>query len=230
MKNLLSKGTTNVKTAKNELPTFILYMSPSTANSKGINVCPNSSKGCVASCLFTAGMGVFSNVISARTAKTDYYLNDRQKFSEQLVKELAKINKKGVKTAIRLNGTSDLDLHSIIGNRTNLNVFTEFTNLEFYDYTKIIGKVRKYVDTPNYTITYSRSEDNEAQCIEVLNEKLCNVAVVFDDKKPLPKTWQGFEVIDGDLADDLMLKNKGIVIGLKAKGKAKKDTTGFVVR
>jgi hypothetical protein len=54
-----------------------------------------------------------------------------------------------------------------------------------------------------------------------------NVAVVFD----LPPTeWRGLEVVNGDLHDFRYLDRKGVVVGLKAKGKARKDTSGFVVQ
>jgi hypothetical protein len=35
-------------------------------------------------------------------------------------------------------------------------------------------------------------------------------------------------VINGDESDLRFLDPKGVIVGLKAKGKAKKDTTGFV--
>ena len=54
-----------------------------------------------------------------------------------------------------------------------------------------------------------------------------NVAVVF--RSVLPKTWKGFEVIDGDKTDTRFLDKSGVVVGLTAKGKGKKDKTGFVV-
>ena len=112
-KNLLSKGNSNAKTAKNDQETYILYLAPFNQNSKGINICPKASKGCAASCLFTAGRGSFSNVIKARQNKTEYYLQDKKAFINQLASELIKIDKKASKnnkqTLIRLNGTSDLD-------------------------------------------------------------------------------------------------------------------------
>ena len=85
-KTLLSKGNTNAKTSKNAVETYILYLSPYTQNSKKINVCPKASKGCAAACLFTAGRGRMSNVQSSRMNKTEYYLNDKSKFINQLAK------------------------------------------------------------------------------------------------------------------------------------------------
>jgi len=77
-----------------------------------------------------------------------------------------------------------------------------------------------------YMVTFSRSEDNEEEAIEVLKRGGV-VAVVFTE---LPTRWHGFTVIDGDRRDDLMLDiGNGIVLGLKAKGKARYDKSGFVV-
>jgi hypothetical protein len=230
---LLSKGDSNAKTAKNFLETHILYLSPFTKNARSINVCPWASNGCVFACLDTAGMGIFSNVQEARINKTNYYLFDKTNFSLQLVKELRNINKRaqktGQKVAIRLNGTSDLDFIAILKNRTNVDIIEEFPNLEYYDYTKSLAKAQKYANSDRYTLTFSRSETNEADCIQALKLGF-NVSVVFDHKKQLPTEFLGRPVIDGDEADDLMITNRGVILGLKAKGRAKKDTTGFVVR
>ena len=61
---------------------------------------------------------------------------------------------------------------------------------------------------------------------------MCNVAVVFRDK--IPKSYKGYEVIDGDDSDLRFLDKfksweTGGIVGLKAKGPAKKDKSGFVV-
>ena len=54
-----------------------------------------------------------------------------------------------------------------------------------------------------------------------------NVSVVFN--RELPSTYRGFKVVDGDITDVEMMKYNGVILGLKAKGDAKKDKTGFVV-
>lgn len=224
---LLAKGSTNAKTAKNELPTYIMYLAPFTTAGHA-NVCTEATDGCTQACLFTAGMGAFSNVMNARIAKTEFYFTKRNEFCNQLYSELGRISSKGIKSAVRLNGTSDLDFVGILKNRIGLDIL-KLPNLHFYDYTKHLGKALKYKNLPNYTVTFSRSETNEQECLQALSQGI-NVAVVFDHRKPLPATYLGYPVIDGDAADDLMLTHKGVILGLKAKGKAKKDTTGFVVR
>ena len=232
VKNLLSKGSTNTKTSKNSIETYILYLAPHTQNSKKINICPRASKGCAAACLFSAGRGKFSNVIASRTNKTEYYLTDKKVFINQLSKELIKIAAKAIKQnkkiAIRLNGTSDQDFISLIKKYNNLDLLNsdQFKNLVFYDYTAILGKIKKYINT-NYKLTLSRKEDNEKEILEAL--KLGgNVAAVFRDD--LPTKYKGYTVVNGDSSDLEMIYNKNVILGLKAKGEAKKDTTGFVIQ
>jgi len=228
-KNLLSKGSTNSKTAKNDNDTYILYLAPYNQNSKGISICPKASKGCAAACLFSAGRGAFSNVINARKNKTEYYLNDKKAFINQLASELIKIDKKASKntnqTLIRLNGTSDLDFIFLLKKYANFDI-SNYKNLHFYDYTKILGKVKKYSNNKNYTLTFSRAEDNEEDIFKAVQYG-ANVSAVF--KGELPQTYKGIPVIDGDKTDNEMLKYKGFILGLKAKGKARTDKSGFVI-
>lgn len=228
-KNLLSKGTSNTKTAKNNLKTYILYLAPYNQNSKGINICPKASKGCAAACLFTAGRGRFDSVKNARINRTEYYLHDKERFMLQLAGELVKINKAAIKkgelVAIRLNGTSDLDFIYLLQKYAQLDAFS-LKNLVYYDYTKILGKVKKYKDQPRYVLTFSRAEDNHSEAIEAL--KLgANISAVFNG--PIPSEYKGAPVVDGDKSDIIMLYNKGAVLALQAKGAAKKDNSGFVI-
>ena len=228
--NLLSQGNTNSKTAKNSLKTFILYLSPYNLNSKGINICPKASKGCAAACLYSAGRGAFSNVQKARQNKTEYYLKDKQGFilnlSNQIMKQYSKAKKGNYKIAFRLNGTSDIDFIYLLNKYANLDISTLQDFAIFYDYTKILGKAKKYLKHPNYTVTFSRAEDNNEDANEAIKLGI-NVAAVFSGD--LPQKYKGAKVLDGDASDLVMIYNKGIVLGLKAKGKAKKDASGFVI-
>jgi hypothetical protein len=56
-----------------------------------------------------------------------------------------------------------------------------------------------------------------------------NIAVVFRDKNKIPKVFKGRPVINGDNDDLRFLDPEGVVVALYAKGKAKKDTSGFVI-
>ena len=228
VKNLFSKGDTNAKTIKNDLETFILYMAPSDLG--GFNVCAFASKGCIKACLNTAGMGIFSNVQLARINKTKFWGYNREGFYIQLANEILRILdktiKKDIKIAIRLNGTSDINHLDLLKRYSGIDFLDPFyNNLLFYDYTPNPNYINKYKNS-NYKLTFSRKEDNETKCIEVLNNG-GNVAVVFANE--LPQYWNGFEVINGDDTDLRYFDPSNVVIGLKAKGKAKKDISGFVV-
>ena len=223
---LLSEGYSNAKTKKNIRETLILYLSPAKQNSKGINLCPKASSGCLMACLYTAGHGKFTNTQNARMNRTEYYLSDRFLFLEQIVTE---INKKAKKTngelAIRLNGTSDIKLVEQI-----CQMYTIADNVVFYDYTKIPSKAGDKImpSGHRYMVTFSRAEDNEDIALEILKNGGV-VSMVF--AKELPSEYKGFKVVDGDDRDDLMLDvDGGCIIGLKAKGEAKKDKSGFVIQ
>ena len=234
--NLLSAGNTNAKTIKNEAETYILYLAPARQNNTGKSVCPHATAGCTEACLYTAGRGAFNNVQQARIKKTDLFFENRNLFLNMLILDLNKINEKARRENktifVRLNGTSDLDFDKLLklSFRPSLQ---DFSNLKFYDYTK--DKVRARVQASymhpnwidNYQVTYSRSEVSKDEELVSLLAEGVNVAVVF--KKDLPEHYLGFPVLDGDLTDLRYNDPKGYVIGLKAKGKAKKDTTGFVV-
>jgi hypothetical protein len=229
VKNLLSKGATNTKTAKNDLETFILYMAP--ANTvEGLNLCPFASTGCLAACLYSAGRGRFSNVQLSRINKSKFWGYNRADFYIQLANELLKIHDKAIKQdkkiAIRLNGTSDIDHLDLLRRYSGIDFLeTFYDNLLFYDYTKNYNHIKKYLGS-TYKITFSRSETNENDAYLTLKNG-GNIAVVFAGQ--LPQFWKGYPVINGDETDLRYFDPENVVIGLKAKGDAKKDKSGFVV-
>jgi len=220
---ILSDGSTNSKTAKNNRETLILYMSPSTQNSKGRNLCPKASAGCLAACLYTAGRGAFSNVQAARMKRTEMFLNETDLFYESIADEINRKAKRVDELAVRLNGTSDTKVVDVLVSR-----HTIAKNVVFYDYTKVLPRAGSFILQSGhmYKVAFSRSEENEHEAIQVLSNGGI-VAAVFDK---LPDTWYNYPVVDGDERDDLMLDLfPGTVLGLKAKGKAKSDRTGFVI-
>jgi hypothetical protein len=228
-------GTQNAKTSKGEklgYTTYILYMSPEKQNSLGKNICPKATVGCKAACLFTAGRGKFSNVMKGRLNKTEYFLQDRVAFMEQVAQEIAKGVKKHGTSAmcVRLNGTSDIPYENIpVGGFKN--IMSMFPDVQFYDYTKIFTRLTKQIPT-NYHLTFSRAEtkQNQEEAQRAI-ELGYNVAAVFkiNNESELPKTYMNAKVINGDEHDLTFLHGNGVVVGLKAKGDAKKDTTGFVI-
>jgi hypothetical protein len=218
-KNRPLLSTNNSKTIKGEklgYMTFILYMSPYTANSKGINICSHASTGCAEVCLVGSGLGgIYDIVKQGRLNKTEYFLKDRLAFLHKLANEIAEIKRikkdKAIVT-IRLNGTSDLPYEKYRVFEGGKNIFELFPDTQFYDYTKNHLRFRKVLPD-NYHLTFSRSETNEAKAIELLKNGY-NVAMVFDK---LPKTYKGFEVINGDLDDLRFLDKKNVIVGLKYK-------------
>lgn len=230
--NLLS--TRNSKTIKGEkqgFTTYIMYLSPFTDNSKGINLCSHASIGCAKACLFNSGAARFNQVQQGKRNKTEYYLADRQNFLIQLYNEIEKIvglhekivgteqigkNGKVVrykKFAIRLNGTSDIPFEKM-KIKDNKNIFELFPMVQFYDYTKNYLRFDKIANLPNYHLTFSRSETNESKSFELLNKGF-NVAMVFE--KTLPSQYKGFKVINGDETDLRFLDDKNVIVGLKYK-------------
>ena len=228
--SLLNSG--NNKTRKGEkkgFTTYGLHLAP--ANLSGFNVCKDASAGCAAACLNTAGRGKMTMVQTARIKKTLFFFKDKQGFLAELWAEVAKSIKsaarKNMVPCFRLNLTSDLPWEKIKFNGQS--VMEAFPNVQFYDYCKSPERMSKFVkgEMPkNYHLTFSRSETNGALALAFLKSG-GNVAMVF--RKSLPATYFGHEVIDGDETDLRFLDGSGKIVGLKEKGLAKKDETGFVL-
>lgn len=227
---LLGVGTSykTIKSEKVGVLTGILYMAP--YNLSGKNVCPNASAGCAAACLNTSGRGAMHVVQAARLKKTQRFFADRQQFLWDLVNEIRALKRKaqarGMKAAVRLNGTSDLPYEKYKIGDTGKNIMELFPDIQFYDYTKLETRITKGQLPANYHLTFSRAEDNDHKLDAVLEHT--SAAVVFSGE--LPATWRGYPVIDGDEHDARFTDaGPGTVIGLLVKGQGKKDTTGFVV-
>jgi hypothetical protein len=164
----------------------------------------------------------------ARIRKTKYFFENREGFMEDLVTDIMKAvnfaRRKGLVPVFRLNGTSDLSWEKYPTRYGADNIFDQFSTLQFYDYTKVLG--RKVKDIPNYHLTFSAADGNDAD-VERAIEQGMNVAAVFDS---IPEEYKGRPVFNADDTDLRFLDPKGVVLGLKAKGRAKKDTSGFVIR
>ncbi len=228
--SLLNSG--NSKTRKGEkkgFTTYGIHLAP--ASLSGFNVCDSSSAGCRWACLNTAGRGAMNSVQKARIKKTLFFFKDKQGFLAELWAEVAKsirsAARKNMVPCFRLNLTSDLPWEKIKFNGQS--VMEAFPNVQFYDYCKSPERMTKFVNgemPQNYHLTFSRSETNGALALAFLKSG-GNVAMVF--RKSLPATYFGHEVIDGDETDLRFLDGSGKIIGLKEKGLAKKDETGFVL-
>ena len=224
------------KGLKKGVMTGIMYLAPHSIS--GYQVCPKSSPLCRAACLYSAGMGRYTNVQKGRINKTLWFFEERESFMKTLVKNVERLIKKAHKAnmmaAVRLNGTSDIAWEKITCERngnTYRNIMEAFPDVQFYDYTKILGR-KTALSLPNYHLTFSLSENNDHEAIEALNQGY-NVAVVIDIKKnePKPMYWGGYPAIDGDETDIRFRDPKGgHIVLLTAKGEAKKKgvADGFV--
>jgi hypothetical protein len=233
---LLSTGNPKIlKGVKQGYMTYILHLAP--ADVSGYNTCPKATAGCKAACLNTAGRGgmfkkgEMTNVIQeARKRKTRMFFENRSEFMGQLVKDIRlaikQCEKVGLIPVFRLNGTSDIawEKYEVEGAR---NIFELFPEVIFYDYTKMLN--RKIANIKNYSLTFSAADGNDSD-VEKAIQQGYNVATVFGVKKtePLPESYMGLPVFNGDDSDLRFLDPNGVVVGLYAKGKAKKDITGFV--
>ena len=217
----------NYKTVKGQkygYKTAILYLAPSI--NSGFNVCPQASEGCKSACLYTSGHGRFDNVKQGRINKTRWYIQERESFLIQLTKEIKNFvnncKKNNFIPCVRLNGTSDISWE-------NMGILQEFPTVQFYDYTKVFKRMKMYCKgqmPSNYHLTYSLNEDNKDLAFEVLKMK-GNISAVF--RNYLPTKYEGYQVVNGDESDLRFLDKKNCIVGLIAKGDAKKDSSGFVL-
>jgi hypothetical protein len=230
-KALLSVSS-DAKTIKGETLGFltgILYLAPSTTTKWNTCSMAKTAK-CDVACLYKAGRGAMNSVQTARINKTIWFFTERDSFMLQLAEDISKLirkaHKQGLQPLVRLNGTSDIRWESIEVANTGKNIFEMFPDVQFYDYTKDANRK----DLPkNYDVTFSYSGVEGFQ--PYVEKALLNnmrMAVVFRKEKDIPMTFMGIPVVSGDNSDVRHLDDK-VIVGLYAKGKAKLDTTGFVV-
>ena len=235
---LISSGS-DAKTVKgngDKYETAIMYMQP--WKSAGINVCANAElAGCIDGCLFTAGRGAMNVVQRARARKTEWFALDRIGFMLSLVTDCEKFvkycAKQSVQPVVRLNGTSDIRWERIPVSKDGIihnNIFDAFPDIQFYDYTKIANR-KGVKHIKNYHLTFSYSEANPLykKQIEIAKAKGMNMAVVFRSVDMIPHHFMDRPVISGDADDLRFLDPDGVIVSLYAKGRAKKDQSGFVI-
>lgn len=228
----------NPKTEKGEKHGYLtaaLHLAPAMVS--GRNVCPHATAGCAAACLNTAGRGGLPQQQTARIRRTRFWARDRVGFMATLVGELERHERRaharGMTPVARLNALSDLPWERFPvkrGGEESPHIFAAFPGITFYDYTKWPVHKRPLVeDIPNYSLTFSLAEDNDANAAAALAAGV-NVAVVFAGELPERFSVGGVQapVIDGDSNDLRFTDPRGHIVGLSAKGRAKRDRSGFV--
>lgn len=242
--SLLASPLSNPKVAKNGkvgVLTAPLHLAP--FDLSGFQVCPQASAGCAAACLHTAGNPAYMEQKDvSRKAKTVAYFRERGAFLALLAFEIAAHVKRAAKAdmvaGVRLNATSDLpwEVRKITIDGQEIGLMEAFPSVEFYDYTKVTKRAIAWAEgrmPANYHLTFSRCEDNGEAVAKVLAAG-GNVAAVFSPsryKAALEAGHHGFyRAIDGDDHDFRPADPKGCIVALKAKGDARGDTSGFVIR
>jgi len=228
---------TNAKTIKGQqygYLTGVLYLAPYTLS--GYNTCAMAHIAqCHEGCLNSAGRGAFNSVQQARIRKTKLFYEDRDAFFAALIPDITLLIRKARKLSLipvcRLNGTSDLRWELIAFTYEGIyynNIFAMFPDLQFYDYTKLTNRNVEHI--PNYDLTFSYSGVPAFQRhTQKAIDKGYRIAVVFRDRDSIPPTFLGTTCVDGDDSDLRHEDPPGVVVALYAKGKAKRDTSGFVV-
>jgi len=228
-----------IKGNKKGYLTAIQYLSP--YMDSGVNLCPNAKNAkCYDPCLKSAGrMGM---AFDARLNRTKLYLNNQAEYFRQLTKEITafikKASKNGLTPLVRLNGTSDIRFENIGFYSDGVyyrNIMERFDDVQFYDYTKIpnreksINGVQSFPENYDLTFSYSGAPGFKKFTDRAFKDGK-RVAVVFDKVENIPLTFHGRRVISGDDTDVRHLDPKNVVVSLYAKGKARKDQSGFVVK
>jgi len=197
-----------------------------------------------------------NSVRLSRIAKAQRFMKERAAYLLDMVTSIdnlliqnariaRKRRKRKLKLCVRPNGASDIAFEGIrftiernakgkaikvTLSPNGKNIMDHYPDIPFVDYTKNPRRFDRTLPT-NYSLTFSRSEENETTALELLARGV-NVAIVFAGDKPA--TWNGYNVIDGDEHDLRQLDprgERGTVIALSPKGrKAKRDMSGFVIR
>ena len=233
----INQDTKTIKGLKKGYLTGIMYLAPYTLGGK--NICPFAkAAGCINACLNTAGRGIFNSVQNARLNRTKLYHSDINAFMNKLAVEIHALKKTAIKNGlipvIRLNGLSDIEFENIrfnyefIGKKlNNVTIFEIFSDLQFYDYTKNPNRDQL---PKNYDLTFSYSNKPEFKKFnDIAIKKKMRLAAVFSDQN-LPAYFMGLPVLNGDESDLTFLAPKNTILGLYAKGKAKKDVSGFIIK
>ena len=221
--------------------TSILHLSP--AKLSGYQVCPMATEGCRNACLNASGQGRIikrgsktNAVQTKRVLRTLWYMERREEFMAQLVHEvelaIRRAKRNGLTPVFRLNGTSDLRFETVAVTRNGErypSIFEAFSDVQFYDYTKLAN--RRVAHIPNYHLTFSVADGNEASAIAAAKQGTA-LAVVFRTKDVIPETYEVggmvIPVVNGDEDDLRFLDGDNVVVALYAKGYGRYDTSGFV--
>jgi hypothetical protein len=199
--------------------TYSLYLAP--AKTSGYEVCPGRTSECTEFCMNESGMNTMTQNIkgdvinNSRIKKTRLFFEEPELFMGWLIAEIesgiTRAKKLGYFFSVRLNNTSDISPEDFI--YKGKNILDIFPDIQFYDYTKVINRVKLLNVYKNYDLTFSYNGYNWDICKQMLDNNI-RVAVVF---KKIPETFMEYRVINGDLYDMRFRDTEPVIVGLKYK-------------
>lgn len=201
----------------------VVYMSPAREaftelEPRKWTLCPNAGS-CAVACLgHNSGRMIFDSLRLARLWKATLFLGARHLFRELLDIEAdaheARAARLGMIPAVRVDGSSDTGEGELAAKRAWAR---GAESIRWYDYTKNPARARRSHD--GYRVVYSYSERSRLVDVDAIVRGGGSVAVVFSTRKgePLPRTWRGHRVVDGDAHDARFLDAPGVVVGLSFK-------------
>lgn len=206
----------------NGVLTYGLYLAP--WNLSGHQVCAGGAH-CHEFCLNGSGQnkmdilahGDLSKINISRIKKTRLFYENRPLFMRILIHEISRAKNRaqlaGMPFAVRLNCTSDLSPELFVDPETGLNILQLFSDVQFYDYTKVANRIKLLGKYSNYDLTFSYDGYNLETAQKYLNAG-GRVAVVFYRQNVLPVSFAGFPVIDGNSYDMRYLDPGKCIVGL----------------
>lgn len=240
---ILTSGAAQYKLGKNTLASFGMMLTPERGLMRAehadirrafrlfgpVNLCPLASGGCSLACLSTSGQSGMPDQQRAQAVRTAFLLVQPHAAGLIIGAELRAAVRRHGAINLRLNVTSDIRWEFVA---PDMLATLSAAGVRFYDYTAWKPSDRAPSDI--YHLTYSAKETAhtpDAYLVDILRAG-GNVAMPFDTARgrPLPASWHGFPVIDGDESDERRNDPAGVVVGLRAKGHAWKrdNSAGFI--
>ena len=229
--------TKQADTAKTDLNTSTVYEQVirylMAANRSGlINLCPHSTPECRAGCLgHTSGRLQFKGQQLAQYIRTVLYVENPLAFHiieiDEIARHARRVNRKGFELVSRPNGTSDNEYETM---PWLLDCWERVGLAVAYDYTANHARKRGWQDVGSmlpYHVTHSTKERNHPNSVKPGSYTV----VAIKKGVPVPATYNGYPVEDGDKGDMRFLDRPGHVTLGRAKGALKKvegKADGFV--
>ena len=197
-----------------------------------LTVCPMSTPGCRAGCVIvTAGKGPTPAVVLGRVARW-LTLVLHPLHAVRLMRDSIEctVRAAGENHRVRFGVADDVRWERVA---PVLFAPVDDVAIRAYAYTKWTPDRRR--GAMGLELTYSATREARRWSGASVAEAAAagrRVAVAVDIRKgqPMPTTFHGAPMVDGDASDDRWSTAPGVVVGLRAKGAARKDSTGFVFR